>query len=165
MAKAPAPATWASSLVGSALDVAKTSRSLPVGALLGLSGGIALTGILHYTVSPRIPIWLLSLTVPFCTLSGVGVQKVLHWKFGWKLDTELRHARDKHETDLKLAELRERIAAGVLTAEQGQRIGAQLAREGLLGPAKPRGPRPPRRRKDQPQASAASPVAPLKPAA
>ena len=38
MAKTPAPQAWASSLVGSALDVARTSRTLPVGALLGLSG-------------------------------------------------------------------------------------------------------------------------------
>lgn len=165
MAKTPAVPTWASTVVGSALDVAKSSRNLPVGALLGLSGGIALTGVLHYAVTPRLPLWLLSLAIPFCTLSGVGLQKLLHWKLGWKLDTELRHARDKHETDLKLAELRERVAAGVLTEEQGQRIGAQIAREGLLGPARPRGPRPPRRRKEHQDLPGAPPVAPLKPAA
>jgi hypothetical protein len=164
MAKTPAPSTWASTVVGSALEVAKGSRNLPVGALLGLSAGIALTGALHYAFTPTIPMWLLGLAVPFCTLSGVGIQKLLHWKFGWKLDTELHHAKLKHDTDLKLAELRERVAAGVLTAEQGQRIGAQIAREGLLGPARPRGPRPPRRRKDRsdPPLSATDP---LKPAA
>jgi len=164
MTKTSAPQAWATSLVGSALDVAKTSRNLPVGALLGLSAGIALTWALHYGVTPRIPLWLLGLAVPFCTLSGVGIQKLLHWKFGWKLDTELHHARVKHDTDLKLEELRERVTAGVLTQEQGRRIGAQIAREGLLGPARPRGPRPPRRRKEPALKPAAS-LDPLRPAA
>ena len=165
MAKTPVAPNWASTVVGSALDIAKTSRNLPVGALLGLSAGIMLTAALHYALMPGIPVWLLSLAVPFCTLSGVGIQKLLHWKFGWKLDTELHHARIKHDTDLKLDELRERVAAGVLTPEQGQRIGAQIAREGLLGPARPRGPRPPRRKQVNPDPSPPAQPAPLKPAA
>jgi hypothetical protein len=133
------------------MDVAQKARTLPAGALFGLSLGLFLTGLLHYTLSPRLPLWLLGLVVPFSTAGGIGIQKFLHWKYGWKLDTELRRARSKHDTDLKLEELRERLADGVLTAEQSQRIGAQIAREGLLGPAKPRGPRPPRRKKDAPE--------------
>ena len=151
MSKSPAPSSFGTSLVGSALDVAQKARTLPVGALFGLSLGIFLTGLLHYTLSPRIPLWLLSLAVPFGTAGGIGIQKFLHWKYGWKLDTELHRARAKHDTDLKLEELHQRLDAGVLTAEQGQRIGAQIAREGLLGPSRPRGPRPPRRRKDPPE--------------
>ena len=165
MATTTTTPTWANRLVGSALDVARSSRTLPVGALLGLSTGIALAGVLHYLAAPAVPVWLLGMAVPFCTLTGIGIQKLLHWKYGWKLDTELHHARVKHDTDLKLAELRERVAAGVLTAEQAQKIGAQIARQGLLGPPRPRGPRPPRRRQDRPEPSAAPPPDPLRPAA
>jgi hypothetical protein len=151
MSKSPVPSSFGSSLVGSAVDVAHKARTLPVGALLGLCLGILLTGTLHYTLSPRIPLWLLSLVVPFGTAGGIGIQKFLHWKYGWKLDTELHRARAKHDTDLKLEELHERVDAGVLTPEQAQKLGVQIAREGLLGPPKGRGPRPPRRRKDPPQ--------------
>jgi hypothetical protein len=163
MAKTSGSPSLPGSLVGSALDMAKRARTLPVGALLGLSGGLALTAVLHYALGDRIPLWLLGLSVPFTMVSGIGIQKLLHWKFGWKLDTELEHARSKHQTDLKLTELKERLAAGVLTPEQAQRIGAQLAREGLLGPPRLRGPRPPRRKNDSPRTPESA--APLQPAA
>ena len=145
MAKAAAAPTWAVTAVDTAVEFARKSSTLPIGAVLGLSAGIALTGILYYTPGRAVPLWLLSLCIPFCIATGIGVQKVFLWKYGWKVETDLRRARIKRDTDLKLRELRERLAGGVLTAEQAQRIGARIAREGLLGPPKSRGPRPPRR--------------------
>lgn len=145
-AAAPAP-NWATTAVDTAVEFAKKSSTLPIGAALGLSAGIALTSILYYTPGRVVPLWLLSLSIPFCVATGIGVQKFLHWKYGWKVETELRGARIKRDTGLKLRELRDRVAAGVFTAEQAQRIGAQIAREGLLGPPELRGPRAPRWRK------------------
>ena len=150
--------------VDTAVQFARQARTLPVGALLGLSLGMLLSGVLYYGFDRRIPGWLAALAIPFCIAAGIGVQKLLHWKYGWKVDTELERARIRHETDLKLSELRDRLAAGVLTPEQAQRIGAQIAREGLLGKPRPRGPRPPRRPRS-PINPPQPPETPLKPAA
>ncbi len=147
MARFTASAGWATTAINTALEFARKSSNLPVGAVLGLAAGIALTGILYYTPGRVVPLWLLTFSIPFCIATGVGVERLLHWKFGWKFETDLRRARIKHETDLKLIELRERLTAGVLSPEESQRIGARIAREGLLGPARPRAPRKPKQRR------------------
>jgi hypothetical protein len=137
----------ASSVVSAAVGLGQKAKTLPLGAVLGLGFGLAAAGGLYLLIpSVRAHVWLGTLLLPGCVLMGVGIERVLYMKFGYRVGPKRRFQEAKEEADRRLARLHEHLAAGVFSKERAHRLADRIAMQELFGAPKLRGPRAPYRK-------------------
>jgi hypothetical protein len=137
----------ASSIVSAAVGLGQKARTLPLGAVLGLAFGLAAAGGLYLLVpSVRAHAWLGTLLLPGCVLMGVGIERVLYLRFGYRTGPRRRFQEAKEEADRRLARLHEHLAAGVFSKERAHRLADRIAMQELFGAPRLRGPRGPYRK-------------------
>jgi hypothetical protein len=107
--------------------------------------------------SVRSHVWLGTLLLPCAVLMGVGIERILYLRFGYRVGPKRRFQEAREEADRRLERLYQHLAAGVFSKERAHRLADRIATQELFGAPKPRGPRGPYRKSrpalDPPQPS------------
>jgi hypothetical protein len=150
----PSASRAAFSGLSQALAVGKKFRYVPLGAGIGA----VTAGVILLQNPDLLPAALSRWTViGMAAGAGVVVERLLNYSVGRWVDPLLRHWGSKWETKLELAKLKQYLALGLISEQDGKKIAARIARRDVAGGPRPVRNRPATYRKRRPQPLPPSP--------